>query len=114
MRGYSVDLRERIVQAAENGKSHSDQDAGRRLMASVLPKTRAGPGGAALPKTPPRRSCQLRATRHAQNAARALLANPGLPAFQLGERQRELQDLTRIQRELSKQLKADLGALTGR
>ncbi len=34
----------------------------------------------------------------ASNAARALLANPELPAFRPGEGQREFQDLTRTQR----------------
>jgi transposase len=47
----------------------------------------------------------------AQNAARALLANPGLPTFQPGEQQRELQDLSRTQRRLSEQLKANKMAL---
>lgn len=47
----------------------------------------------------------------AQNAARALQANPGLPTFQPGEHQRELQDLTRTQRRLSEQLKANKMAL---
>ncbi len=47
----------------------------------------------------------------AQNAARALMANPELPPFQPGEQQRELQDLTRTQRRLSEQLKANKMAL---
>ncbi len=47
----------------------------------------------------------------AQNAARVLQANPGLPTFQPGEHQRELQDLTRTQRRLSEQLKANKMAL---
>ena len=44
---------------------------------------------------------------NASNAARALPANPKLPVFQPGEYQRELQDLTRTQRRLSEQLKAN-------
>jgi transposase len=47
----------------------------------------------------------------AQNAARALQANPELPTFQPGEHQRELQDLNRTQRRLSEQLKANRMAL---
>lgn len=47
----------------------------------------------------------------AQNAARALLANPKLPTFRPGERQREFQDLSRTQRRLSEQLKANKMAL---
>jgi transposase len=47
----------------------------------------------------------------ASNAARALLANPELPAFRLSEGQREFQDLTRTQRRLSEQLKANRMAL---
>jgi len=43
----------------------------------------------------------------ASNAARALLANPRLPAFQPGESQQEFQDFTRTQRRLSEQLKAN-------
>ncbi len=47
----------------------------------------------------------------ASNAARALLAHPELPAFRSGEGQREFQDLTRTQRRLSEQLKANRMAL---
>jgi transposase len=47
----------------------------------------------------------------AQNAARALMANPSLPTFYPGQYQRELQDLTRTQRRLSEQLKANRMAL---
>lgn len=47
----------------------------------------------------------------AQNAARALMANPELPTFEPGEQQRELQDLSRTQRRLSEQLKANKMAL---
>ena len=47
----------------------------------------------------------------AQNAARALMANPSLPTFCPGQHQRELQELTRTQRRLSEQLKANLMAL---
>lgn len=47
----------------------------------------------------------------AQNAARALLANPSLPAFHPGQYQQEFQDLTRTQRRLSEQLKANRMAL---
>jgi transposase len=47
----------------------------------------------------------------AQNAARALLANPKLPVFEPSEHQHELQDLTRTQRRLSEQLKANTMAL---
>ena len=47
----------------------------------------------------------------ASNAARALLANPGLPVFRPGEGQREFQDLARTRRRLSKQLKANRMAL---
>ncbi len=47
----------------------------------------------------------------ASNAARALLANPELPAFRPGEGQQEFQDLTRTQRRLSEQLKANRMAL---
>ena len=47
----------------------------------------------------------------AQNAARALMANPSLPTFCPGQFQRELQDLTRTQRRLSEQLKANKMAL---
>ena len=47
----------------------------------------------------------------ASNAARALLANPELPVFRPGEGQREFQDLTRTQRRLSEQLKANRMAL---
>jgi len=47
----------------------------------------------------------------ASNAARALLANPELPAFRPSEGQREFQDLTRTQRRLSEQLKANRMAL---
>ncbi len=48
---------------------------------------------------------------NAQNAARALMANPSLPTFCPGQYQRELQDLTRTQRRLSEQLKANRMAL---
>jgi transposase len=47
----------------------------------------------------------------AQNAARAFMANPSLPTFCPGQSQRELQDLTRTQRRLSEQLKANKMAL---
>ncbi|CAA9567446.1 MAG: hypothetical protein AVDCRST_MAG86-1188 [uncultured Truepera sp.] len=47
----------------------------------------------------------------ASNAARALLANPELPVFHPGAGQREFQDLTRTQRRLSEQLKANRMAL---
>jgi len=75
--------------------------------------------GEAVVNIPPNLASQYRARRgckkndvvDAQNAARALLANPGLPAFTLGERQRELQDLSRTQRRLSEQLKANQAAL---
>lgn len=40
----------------------------------------------------------------AQNAARALIANPELPRFAFGQQQRELQELTHVQRKLSRQL----------
>lgn len=43
----------------------------------------------------------------AKNAARALLANPSLPTFYPSQSQRELQDLTRTQRRLSEQHKAN-------
>ncbi len=47
----------------------------------------------------------------ASNAARALPANPELPAFRPSEGQRAFQDLTRTQRRLSEQLKANRMAL---
>jgi transposase len=47
----------------------------------------------------------------ASNAARALLANPDLPVFEPERYQREFQDLTRTQRRLSEQLKANKMAL---
>ena len=47
----------------------------------------------------------------ASNAARALLANPELPVFRPSQSQREFQDLTRTQRRLSEQLKANKMAL---
>lgn len=47
----------------------------------------------------------------AQNAARALMANPELPPFELGAQQRELQDLTNAQRRLSQQLQAHKATL---
>ncbi len=47
----------------------------------------------------------------AQNAARVLLANPLLPAFRPGQYQQQFQDLTRTQRRLSEQLKANKMAL---
>lgn len=46
----------------------------------------------------------------AQNAARVLMANPSLPTCP-GQHQRELQDLSRTQRRLSEQLKANKMAL---
>jgi len=46
----------------------------------------------------------------AENVARALLANPQLPPLHVMDQQRELQDLTRAQRRLSEQLKANRGA----
>ena len=39
------------------------------------------------------------------------MANPSLPTFYPGQSQRELQDLTRTQRRLSEQLKANKMAL---
>lgn len=47
----------------------------------------------------------------ASNAARALIANSSLPTFCPGRHQRELQDLTRTQRRLSEQLKANRMAM---
>jgi transposase len=47
----------------------------------------------------------------AVNVARALLANPELPALQNLDSQRELQELSRAQRRLSEQLKSNRGAL---
>jgi transposase len=48
----------------------------------------------------------------AANVARALLANPQLPRLQYCDRQRELQELSRAQRRLSEQLRANRSALT--
>lgn len=47
----------------------------------------------------------------AQNAARVLLANPLLPVFRPSQYQQQFQDLTRTQRRLSEQLKANKMAL---
>jgi transposase len=47
----------------------------------------------------------------AANVARALLATPQLPRVQYCDRQRELQDLSRAQRRLSEQLRANRSAL---
>ena len=47
----------------------------------------------------------------AQNAARVLMANPQLPMFRPGDHQREFQDLVRVQRKLSAQVKANRMAL---
>ncbi len=75
--------------------------------------------GEAIYHIPPNLTSQYRARLSrkkndvvdASNAARALLANPELPAFGPGEGQREFQDLTRTQRRLSEQLKANRMAL---
>jgi transposase len=48
----------------------------------------------------------------ATNVARALSANPQLPVLQNVETQRKLQELSRVQRRLSEQLKANRGALS--
>ncbi|UQN09201.1 transposase [Deinococcus sp. QL22] len=48
----------------------------------------------------------------AQNAARALMANPELPPFQRGVQQRHLQDLTHAQRKLSQEHQAHKATLT--
>ena len=48
----------------------------------------------------------------AANVARALLANPQLPALQYSDKQRELQELSRAQRRLSEQLRSNRSALT--
>jgi transposase len=47
----------------------------------------------------------------AANVARALLANPQLPALQYSDNQRELQELSRAQRRLSEQLRSNRSAL---
>ncbi len=47
----------------------------------------------------------------AENAARALLANPHLPVLRVFAQQQELQELTRTQRRLSGQLKSNRRAL---
>jgi transposase len=47
----------------------------------------------------------------AANVARALLANPQLPALQSREQQRALQEMSRAQHRLSEQLKANRSAL---
>jgi transposase len=47
----------------------------------------------------------------AENVGRVLLANPQLTPLRNGEQQRKLQELTRAQRRLSEQLKANRGAL---
>jgi transposase len=47
----------------------------------------------------------------AENVGRALIANPQLPVFQTMEQQRELQELTRTQRRLAEQLKANRAAM---
>jgi len=68
---------------------------------------------------PPSLTSQYRARRgrkkndvvDAENVGRALLANPQLVALHSGMEQRELQELTRAQRRLSEQLKANRGAL---
>jgi transposase len=75
--------------------------------------------GEAIHHIPPNLTSQYRARLSrkkndvvdASNAARVLLANPGLPAFRPSECQREFQDLTRTQRRLSEQLKANNMAL---
>lgn len=63
----------------------------------------------------PNLTCQYRARRgpkkndliDAQNVARALIANPGLPPHGLIEQQRALQELTRTRHRLSGDLKAN-------
>jgi len=75
--------------------------------------------GEAIYHIPPNLTSQYRARLSrkkndvvdASNAARALLANPELPVFRPGQYQREFQDLTRTQRRLSEQLKANRMAL---
>jgi transposase len=47
----------------------------------------------------------------AANVARALLANPQLPALKSMEQQRELQEMSRAQRRLSEQLRSNRSAL---
>src|SRR3954447_7378759 len=47
----------------------------------------------------------------ATNVARALLANPQLPALRSREQQRELQEMSRAQRRLSEQLRSNRSAL---
>jgi transposase len=47
----------------------------------------------------------------AANVARALLANPKLPAWQGSDRQREMQEMSRAQQRLSDQLKSNRSAL---
>jgi transposase len=47
----------------------------------------------------------------AANVARALLANPPLPALRSREQQRELQEMSRAQHRLSEQLKSNRSAL---
>jgi transposase len=47
----------------------------------------------------------------AANVARALLANPQLPALRSREQQRELQEMSRAQHRLSEQLKSNRSAL---
>jgi transposase len=68
---------------------------------------------------PPSLTSQYRARRgrkkndvvDAGNVARTLLANPQLTSLRSIEQQRELQELSRAQRRLSEQLKANRGAL---
>jgi transposase len=68
---------------------------------------------------PPSLTSQYRARRSrkkndlvdAENVGRALLANPQLTPLHNTEQQRELQELTRAQRRLSEQLKANRSAL---
>jgi transposase len=75
--------------------------------------------GEAVHHIPPNLTSQYRARLSrkkndvvdASNAARALLANPKLPVFRPSQYQREFQDLTRTQRRLSEQLKANRMAL---
>ncbi len=65
--------------------------------------------GALVTHIPPTLTSQYRARKgrkkndvvDAQNAARALMANPDLPRFAWGTQQRDLQDLTNAQRRLS-------------
>jgi len=93
------------------------EGAGNRFVAAFVAELLAK--SERVVNVPPSYTSQYRSKRgrkkndvvDAQNVARALLANPSLPALSATERRQHLVDLTRTQRRLSRQLRSNRAAL---